>query len=183
MQRLLTPELMDDPGIDPVVHAHALRGLARLNRLARSDRIPWKALRRWVDGRARSEPISVLDIATGSGDVPLGLARRARRASLDLELHGCDISSVALDHARERAQALGMEFTGFRQDAIREPFTRRYDVVICISRGGREVREIDSCWPRSPDPSKHLHHYVLFPRWHCETMLGCARALRRRDRM
>lgn len=131
MQRLLTPELMDDPGIDPVVHAHALRGLARLNRLARSDRIPWKALRRWVDGRARSEPISVLDIATGSGDVPLGLARRARRASLDLELHGCDISSVALDHARERAQALGMEFTGFRQDAIREPFTRRYDVVIC----------------------------------------------------
>ena len=122
---------MDDPGLDPVSHAHALRGLARLNRLARSERIPWKSLRRWVDGRTRTEPFSVLDIATGSGDVPLALARHARHANLDLELHGCDISPVALEHARERAKALGMTFTGFRQDAIREPFARSYDVVIC----------------------------------------------------
>ena len=129
MQRLLTPELMDDPGLDPVAHAHALQGLARLNRIACSDRIPWKAIRRWAG--IRTEPISVLDIATGSGDIPLGLGTRARRSPLDLELHGCDISSVALDHAGKRAQLLDIEFNGFRQDALQEPFGRQYDVVIC----------------------------------------------------
>ena len=131
MERLLTPELMDDPGLDPVAHAHALRGLARLNRLAFSDRIPWKSIHRWSRTRARSEPISVLDIATGSGDIPIGLALRARGSKLDLDLHGCDISPVALSHAAERARTLGVEFNGFCQDAIRDPFTRQYDVVIC----------------------------------------------------
>ena len=131
MQRLLTPELMDDPGLDPVEHAHALRGLARLNRIARSDRIPWQGLQRWAQASPRSGPLHVLDIATGSGDVPIGLALRARRCGLDLRLHGCDISGVALEQARARARALNVEFTGFRQDAISEPFERRYDVVIC----------------------------------------------------
>ena len=129
MQRLLTPELMDDPGLDPAEHAQALRGLARLNRLAGSDRIPWKRLHQWIGQRRGS--FDVLDIATGSGDVPLGLGLRARRAGIDLNLHGCDVSEVALDQARQRARSLDLAFNGFRQDAIRTPFDRQYDVVLC----------------------------------------------------
>ena len=129
MDRLLTPELMDDPELDPALHARALAGLARLNRISGADRIPWRAVRRWANGR--QSPISMLDIATGSGDVPLGLGVRARRAGIDLDLHGCDISPVALQHARDRAGVLGLAFTGFEQDAVRVPFERRYDVVLC----------------------------------------------------
>ncbi len=34
-------ELMDQPGLDPVEHARALRGLGRINRVSRSDAILW----------------------------------------------------------------------------------------------------------------------------------------------
>ena len=148
MQRLLTPELMDDPNLDPLLHAQALRGLARLNLLAGSDRIPWKPLRRWIGQRRGS--FDVLDIATGSGDVPLGLGIRARRAGIDLALHGCDLSGVALDQARQRARSLGLDFTGFQQDAIQDPFQRQYDVVLCKSlsppsRGRRGDSSASAC--------------------------------------
>ena len=129
MYRNLTPELMDDPELDPERHGQALRGLARLNRICGADRIPWQALRDWA-GDAPT-PLSVLDIATGSGDVPLGLAARARRSGLELGLHGCDVSPVALEHARIQARAAGVSFECFTQDAIRDPFPRRYDVVTC----------------------------------------------------
>ena len=35
------PELMDDPGLDPAEHRHALAGLARINRLSRSVAVLW----------------------------------------------------------------------------------------------------------------------------------------------
>ncbi|MEC7352251.1 MAG: methyltransferase domain-containing protein [Planctomycetota bacterium] len=129
MDRNLTPELMDDPALDPARHGQALRGLARLNRVSGADRIPWHAIRDWA--RGSHGPFTLLDVATGSGDVPLGLAARARRAGLELRLHGCDVSPVALEHARERSHRAGVSFECIVQDAVHEPFTRRFDVVTC----------------------------------------------------
>ncbi len=129
MDRNLTPELMDDPALDPARHGQALRGLARLNRVSGADRIPWHAIRDWA--RGSHGPFTLLDVATGSGDVPLGLAARAGRAGLELRLHGCDVSPVALEHARERSHRAGVSFECIVQDAVHEPFTRRFDVVTC----------------------------------------------------
>ena len=129
MRRTLTPELMDDPNLDPAEHARALAGLARLNVIAGSDRILWpevRAVAREAGGR-----VSVLDIATGSGDVVLALARRAGRAGISLELHACDISQTALDEAGLRAKAAGVELGLWRHDAVADPFDRRFDIVIC----------------------------------------------------
>lgn len=134
MRRTLMPELMDDPGLDPVEHSAALRGLARLNRVAQSDAILWggvraEAARRRREGRG--EPLTLLDIATGSGDLPLSLARRAAGSGLGLDLHACDLSDTALAEANARARALGVALVAWRQDAVREPFERRFDVVTC----------------------------------------------------
>src|SRR5437764_159157 len=96
------PELMDQPGLDSVQHALALRGLARINRFSGSDRILWPA----IAALARAEsgrPIRVLDIATGGGDVPIRLGQRARRAGVPLELCGVDASATAIEHARANA--------------------------------------------------------------------------------
>lgn len=127
MRRVLTPELMDDPALDPRRHGAALVGLARLNRLAQSPSILWPLVRR--AGEERGGRVSLLDVATGSGDVPIALAARARRAGIDLALSVCDVSETALGAARARAARAGVPLDAWRQDAVAEPFDRRFDVL------------------------------------------------------
>jgi 2-polyprenyl-3-methyl-5-hydroxy-6-metoxy-1,4-benzoquinol methylase len=129
MRRTLTPELMDAPGLDAGAHVRALRGLARLNRLARSDAILWARVR--SAALSRGGRASVLDIATGAGDVPVALARRAAREGITLELSACDVSRVAIEEARRRAADAGAPLDAWRHDAVWAPFPRRYDVVTC----------------------------------------------------
>jgi 2-polyprenyl-3-methyl-5-hydroxy-6-metoxy-1,4-benzoquinol methylase len=122
------PEVMDQPDLDPAAHHRALRGLARINVWSRSAAALWPV----VVAAARAvpdRPLRVLDVATGAGDVPLGLWRRARRAGLPIELAGCDISPTALDHARKRIAAAGADIRVFQQDVLVEPLPAGYDVV------------------------------------------------------
>ncbi len=98
-------ELMDQPGLDPVEHAQALRGLGRINRVSRSEAILWPSIARL----ARASPgksIRVLDLASGGGDVPMALTSRASRARLDVRIEGSDISTEAVRFARARSAEL-----------------------------------------------------------------------------
>jgi SAM-dependent methyltransferase len=124
------PELMDQPGLDPALHTAALRALERVNRLSRSSAILWPAIRdlaRELGGR----PLRLLDLATGAGDIPIDLWRRARRTGFALEIDACDVSEAALDHARERAKRAGANVHFFAHDALTGPLPREYDVVTC----------------------------------------------------
>jgi 2-polyprenyl-3-methyl-5-hydroxy-6-metoxy-1,4-benzoquinol methylase len=83
----------------------------------------------------------VLDIATGGGDLPLDLARRARNAGVDIEVAGCDISLRAIAYARLRARALRCRARFFQLDVLASPLPMSYDVITCglflhhLSRG------------------------------------------------
>jgi SAM-dependent methyltransferase len=129
-QRRLAPEVMDDPDLDPERFTGALRGLERINRWSGSTRIVWSA----IHGLLR-EPgagtMRVLDIATGAGDVPIGLMRRARRAGLSLQVDGCDLSPRAVTHARERAAEAGVAAQFFQLDAVRAALPTGYDALVC----------------------------------------------------
>src|SRR5438477_12984223 len=92
-QRRLQPELMDQPGLDVLQHCQALHGLERINFWSGSVRILWKPLRRLA--AKLQAPLRVLDIATGAGDVPLALWRKAHRAGHEWQLEGWDVSPVA----------------------------------------------------------------------------------------
>ena len=97
-QRDLQPELMDQPQLDPLEHALALLGLARVNWFSRSDAILWPTLRSFALEQ-KGDPLRVLDVACGGGDVTCALAKRARRAGLNVMLAGCDLSDTALSVA------------------------------------------------------------------------------------
>ena len=71
------PELMDDPTLDADEHRKALADLARINRWSGSTEVLWPAIRELSRGISR--PLRILDIATGSGDVPIALCQRAKR--------------------------------------------------------------------------------------------------------
>lgn len=127
-QRQRRPELMDRPDLDAAEHIAALRGLSRINWLSHSAEILWPDLAELARALAPRVP-RVLDLATGGGDVTVRLWRRARRAGLDLTLEGCDISLVAVEHARRRAAAAPIRF--FQYDALSGPRLTGYDAVLC----------------------------------------------------
>jgi 2-polyprenyl-3-methyl-5-hydroxy-6-metoxy-1,4-benzoquinol methylase len=121
------PELMDDPGIDPAVHERALRGLARLNRA--SGIVP--TIERALLTHCGPEPLSILDVAAGSGDLVAALAERAKRADRAWSFAACDISETACRAIRERALAAGHEIPVTRADAISDGPPRGHDIVMC----------------------------------------------------
>jgi len=108
--RVLEPELMDDPALDHREHVRALRGLARINQLSDAGRSMWREVaptaRRLATAGSR---VRWLDIATGSGDVPLGVAAQAIHAGVDVELVLCDVSATALAVARSSAARSGIQ--------------------------------------------------------------------------
>jgi SAM-dependent methyltransferase len=63
--------------------------------------------------------------------VPLGIARRARRAGVELELTLCDVSPRALDWARQRAVAADLKVDTLVRDATVEPLPGGFDVALC----------------------------------------------------
>jgi 2-polyprenyl-3-methyl-5-hydroxy-6-metoxy-1,4-benzoquinol methylase len=129
-ERWRKSELMDQPGLDPAEHSQALRGLARINWLSRSDAILWPQLDRLarkVDGRT----IRVLDLASGGGDVAIALAKRANQAGLDISVEGCDISPEAVRFARAQAAQQGLSSRFFNLDVLNELIPTGYDVMTC----------------------------------------------------
>jgi 2-polyprenyl-3-methyl-5-hydroxy-6-metoxy-1,4-benzoquinol methylase len=120
---------MDDPGLDKERHILALRGLARLNFWSGSIRILWPAFREL--GRANpGRPLRVLDIASGAGDVPIGLCRKANQQGMPLQIDAWDISSCAVQFARSRAAQQGAAVRFLQEDALQTPIPTDYDVII-----------------------------------------------------
>lgn len=132
--RVLVPEVMDDPALDDPSHQQALAALTRINRLSASAAIVWPPIRQ-LARRLKTDRLKILDVATGAGDVPLALAKRARQAGLRLEITGVDVSPRAIEFARQRAKSGGEGASAdvtFRQlDVLTEPLPDDCDVVMC----------------------------------------------------
>jgi 2-polyprenyl-3-methyl-5-hydroxy-6-metoxy-1,4-benzoquinol methylase len=124
------PEVMDQPGLDPSLHHGALIGLQRVNRLSGTVRRLWRAIRSLTP--TSTNGLRVLDVASGGGDVAIGLAKRAKRESVRAIIEGCDVSGTAVEHAQELASRSGLPgLRFFRLDLLRDPLPADYDVVTC----------------------------------------------------
>jgi SAM-dependent methyltransferase len=130
LERQRRPEIMDQPDLNPERHIRALRALARINFLSASAGILWRELAALARRMAPHVP-RVLDVATGGGDVPIRLWRRARRLGLELRIEGCDISPVALEHARAAAAGFAAPLRFFEHDALSGSPVEGYDAVFC----------------------------------------------------
>ncbi len=124
------PELMDQPGLSDEVHRNALRGLARVNRLSFAARSIWRPIVAEIRKHSRRE-WRLLDIACGSGDVPLTLARYASSQQIALHVAGCDMSATAVTQASSRANAAGVSAKFFVRDVIRDGLPDGYDFITC----------------------------------------------------
>ena len=119
-------ELMDDPGLEADRHARALSALRRVNRVSfAADRL-WREVRRIHAALCR--PVRILDVACGGGDVLVDVARRARHAGVAVELHGCDMSPVAIAEARRLGVVEGA-LDYFELDITRDDLPEGYDLL------------------------------------------------------
>ena len=67
------PELMDQPGLDPHLHAQALGGLRRVNRFSATASQLWKPIEE-LAAQESAGCLRILDVASGGGDVALEIA-------------------------------------------------------------------------------------------------------------
>ena len=128
-RRRLVPELMDQPGLDPVEHRRALEALARVNWISRVAGSFWRFIAPLA--REAERPLRILDLACGGGDVALSLRRLADRGRVAIEVEGCDLSRVAIEHATESARECGLDARFFCSDLMEE-LPCNYD-VFCSS--------------------------------------------------
>jgi 2-polyprenyl-3-methyl-5-hydroxy-6-metoxy-1,4-benzoquinol methylase len=125
------PELMDDPALDAASHRLALAGLARINRFSNSAGVLWPSLQKLATA-IPDRPLRVLDVATGSGDVPLVLVQKAAQAGVKIEVVGLDLSQVAIAEAEVRAELGKHENLQFQvMDVLKQPLPEGFDAVIC----------------------------------------------------
>src|SRR5215210_3216999 len=96
------PELMDRPNAAPAEIEAALRSLRGLNRYFGSYRVVRHFLRRWIRPR---DDVRVLDLATGSADIPRLLADYARRIGASVGIVAVDFQPATIEAARRLSAA------------------------------------------------------------------------------
>jgi 2-polyprenyl-3-methyl-5-hydroxy-6-metoxy-1,4-benzoquinol methylase len=127
--RVLEAELMDDPQLGTAEHYKALRGLALINRFSDSAGLLWRAMRDVAHPTA-GQPLRVLDIATGGGDVPIRLYQLATAAGMAVQIDACDVSERAIDYARKQARLADVPIHFYPLDILSHDIPRQYDVVM-----------------------------------------------------
>jgi 2-polyprenyl-3-methyl-5-hydroxy-6-metoxy-1,4-benzoquinol methylase len=115
-KRAMTPEIMDEPGIDPAAHLEALAGLRRINRVSHTAQRMAGPIARLAESLGLRR-ISLLDIACGGGDVPIGVVQELQRRGIEVELTLLDRSPTAIAEAESSARAKGIACRGIVADA------------------------------------------------------------------
>lgn len=130
LERERIPELMDRADVNPRDLARALRDLRLVNRwLLGSAPAVEIALR--LARRTPSHPVRILDVATGSADIPARMARAARRSGLAIEVLATDVHPTTLDYARAATRMVS-EITVGPADALALPFPAgSFDIAMC----------------------------------------------------
>lgn len=127
--RCRVEEQMDAPDLCPDQHRAALAGLRRLNRLSGVSTALFRQLVRLAAVAPRGRPLRVLDVASGSGDLPIAWLKLARHRGLPLAVTALDRSELALQTAAEAARQAGLTLGTVRRDCLREGLPSGFDVV------------------------------------------------------
>ncbi len=130
MPRNRQPEVMDQPGLDPIEHDHALRGLRRINRISRCASGIFRHLEA-LSQDTQHAPLSVLELACGGADTAIELEAMALRRQLNLSIQACDLNPEAVRIARRNAARNNSKIDLFVADALASPGPERVDVVYC----------------------------------------------------
>src|SRR6266571_9440801 len=92
------PELMDRPQPLSAELERDLRNLRQLNRYFGSHAVILRFMRRWI---RPGDHLRIVDLATGSGDIPRLIVDLARKIGATVEIDALDRQSATLEIARK----------------------------------------------------------------------------------
>ena len=124
-------ELLDEATHDPAELAENFRDIQRVNALLGGTRVILRHLPTLLDRVPADRPATILDLATGSADIPLAIANCAKRHGRAVEITASDVSEGVLALAR-RATAGHLDITLAQHDARAVPLPDgAFDIVLC----------------------------------------------------
>ena len=129
MKRSLEAEMMDFPGQPRELLIGDLRNLRRINRYLGCHRNALRGVARAIN-ETNARPFTLLDVGTGSADIPALIARWAKRENLDCRISCLEREPTTVEQAV--AQTRGMsEIAIIRGDALAPPFAvKSFDLVL-----------------------------------------------------
>lgn len=128
--RQLLKEYLDTPGQNPAELRGLLHDIQRTNRRFGGDRLILGYLSKYVH-RIKKQPLTILDVATASADIPRAIVEWARTRHLVVRISAIDLNPEILAIAQADLEDYE-EITLTRADATALPFAdRTFDVVIC----------------------------------------------------
>lgn len=123
-------ELLDSPHEHAAHLASSMAEVRGVNRYLGGTRIALDFLAHQI-GSTRGTSATLLDVGTGTGDIPLALAAWARSRSLDLHITATDVSEEMLELARKHLADRGT-ITLQAADATKLPYPdASFDFVTC----------------------------------------------------
>ena len=125
------PELMDGSNLDPDELASNFRDIRRVNRLLGGTATTLRHIPGLLVDVPADRHLTVLDLATGSADIPLALVRWARRHNRQIEIAASDCSAEILAVARAHvAHEPGISLAQFDARSVPLP-DNSFDIVLC----------------------------------------------------
>jgi len=94
-------EWMDEAGVDPAELRRALEFIRKVNSLLGYTRATLSHLKRFSRSWKKGERIDILDLATGSADIPRAILKWAKEAGHDVHIVGLDRHPVTVREAEE----------------------------------------------------------------------------------
>lgn len=120
-------ERMDQPDCDPAQLINTYRQFKRVNRLfARPGTLYARYIRPYL---SKSHSVSILDIGSGGGDIPLYIAKRAEQDGFLIRITAIDTDQRSLEFSRKNSR---LDTITYHRCAISEILAdqTQYDLVI-----------------------------------------------------
>jgi SAM-dependent methyltransferase len=130
MKRQFDPavlEMMDRPQPVSPELKRDLKNIRALNRYFGSYRLVSRFVGRWIEP---GERVRIVDLATGSGDIPRLIVDLARKIGAKVEIDALDRQPATLEIARELSAAYP-EISYIEADILEWWPEQHYDVVLC----------------------------------------------------
>src|SRR4029450_5402603 len=130
MKRQFDPavlEMMDRPQPVCTELGRDLKRIRQLNRWFGSYRLICHFVRRWIKP---GDNIRIVDLATGSGDIPRLIVHYARKIGAKVEIHALDRQSATVETARKLSAAYP-EISYHATNILDWSPAEAYDIVLC----------------------------------------------------
>ena len=129
--RATATEFLDRPDCDPALAAASYRFMEMINRRFGGIRIVRRFLASEIAGRHTRAPLRILDIGSGSCDIPLAVSRWARACAIPLHFTCLEMPSHAVNSARgQLARAGDPAVELLQEDAFTHQPAEPYDCAV-----------------------------------------------------